>query len=140
MKKFKVGILTIICALAMVMPVMAASSVSQYYGPIGTYIQGQLKTSSETCGGLTVAKSFNIITKTGMEVDKIVVKYEVQNKNGQLADVYNSYGEYEVSDASSYEKKWSTSVSGNGDSYTVFGTHEMRDNVYSYAFYTSTDL
>lgn len=142
MKKLKVGILTVICALAMVMPAMAASNVSQYYGPMNTYIKGELKVSSELCGGRPVAKKLDISTTTGRTVAQISVKYEIQNINGDVAGVYESTGSSKGYNTSKHNFSWSTGVTGNvnTDPYTAFVTHEMKDAGKSHAIYTAIGM
>lgn len=138
--KLKVGILTIICALAMVMPVMAAPYVSYYYGPIGTTIIGDLSVNEFNVGSIVLSKSLNILTTTGKTVDQILVKYEIQGKDGKLANVHDNKMEYAVGNSKKTEINWKATSSELSGSYTVFATHEMMDNGISYAVYTSIGL
>ena len=140
MKKFKVGILTIICALAMVMPVMAASYQESYSGPIGTYIRGTLTVTTDYSGGRPIAKHLKILTATDKTVEKLITKYEIRNKNGEMSDVHENHGEFEVGNTNRYEFDWDSRSNEIGVSYTVFATHEMRNNAYSHVVYTSTGL
>ena len=140
MKKLKVGILTIICALAMVMPVMAASYQESYSGPIGTHIRGTLTTTTDYSGGRPIAKHLKILTATDKTVQTMVMKYEIQGKDGKRADVHENYGEFEFGNINRYEFNWHSNSNEIGVSYTVFATHEMKHNGYSHAVYTSTGL
>lgn len=138
--KIKVTILTVICALAMVMPVMAKPYVSGYYPPMGTSIKGQLTTSIDYSGGRPIAKHLNILTATGSKVEMMVVKYDIKGRNGNLANVHENSRTYEIKNTNKFEIKWDSKSNEMGSSYTVFATHEMRKGDYSYAVYTSTEL
>ena len=142
MKKLKVGILTVICTLVMVMPVMAASSAEGYCGQFVTSIKGRLIGSTDNYNGRGIVKSLNMLTTTDRAVSKIIMKYEIQGKDGKKANVYNNSGSYESKNTNRYQVNWGCNLTGNGngvkDPYKAYVTHEMRNDAFSYAVYTST--
>lgn len=142
MKKLKIGILTIICALAMVMPVMAAPTVSQYFGQMGTAITGTLTRTYDYQGGRPVVKHIEIKTKTSETCNVVRTKHLIADKvTGERVFVNNSYSEGSATDDKEYGVVWTSANSRECDTtYKVYGTHEAYRNGVWKAVYTSDVL
>ena len=142
MKKLKVGILTIICALAMVMPVMAVPTVSEYFGQMGMLITGTLTRTYDYQGGRPVVKHIEIKTKTSETASKVRTKYMIQDKvTGVEAAVNNSSITNTFDDTNVNTLNWNSINSRECDTtYKVYGTHEAYRNGVWKAVYTSDVL
>ena len=140
-RKFKAIIVAVVCFTMMTVQVMAASTSSSYSGPIGALITGKLSVTTDIYGGRPVAKHLSISTNVEKTVDRIWVKYEIQNKSdGKIANVHSAENSIDFYNTSNETVKWDSYPSELGGSYKAFATHEMFDGEYSHAVYTATDI
>lgn len=141
-KQLKVLMVTAVSLTFMSIPVLAASYVSSYSGPIGTTIVGQINVTEEISGGRPVRKSMSVDTVTGKTVDKITTKYDIRDKSsGELANVPDNSISHTVYNTYKHSLTWESTNSSQMDTtYSVFATHEMQYNGYSCVVYTSEDL
>lgn len=142
MKKFKVGILTVICMLAMIVPVMAQPTVSQYFGQMGTAITGTLKRTYDYQGGRPVVKHIEVKTVSSETASSIRTKYLIADKvTGVEALVNNSSRTSTSQNCKEKVLNWTSVNSTECDTtYMVYGTHEVYRNGVWGVVCTSDDL